>query len=65
MLLLRVHSPHGLIGTFWFQSVPKSGEEISIPTLVGPKIFTVLQVRHVAGDPTDNNPPAFSEVQVK
>jgi hypothetical protein len=51
-----------ILGTFSFISLPRRDEFIGIaPT----GRFQVVGVQHVAGDPQDNNPPAWSRLVVR
>lgn len=47
-------------GIYFFSQVPRIGESVRI----GSTSYRVVDVQHVAGDPTDNNPPAFTQILV-
>ena len=51
-----------ILCTFSFTCMPRREELISI-AVVGR--FRVLDVQHAAGDPADNNPPAWSRLIVR
>ncbi|MCH1999941.1 hypothetical protein L7Q78_44720 [Achromobacter xylosoxidans] len=61
MVNIRVQIRGGaFMGIFFFSQVPRINESVVINTAP----FRVVDVRHVAGDPTDDNPPAFTLILV-
>ncbi|GGO38311.1 hypothetical protein [Deinococcus humi] len=62
MVNIRVENRKtGTSGIYFFSQVPRIGESVRIGTTA----YRVKDVQHVAGDPTDNIPPAFTQILVE
>lgn len=63
MVFVQVLLENGtVLGTFSFTSIPRRDEFIGIAPAGR---FRVVDVQHSAGDPQDNNPPAWSRLIVR